>query len=99
LWQASRGGYWTVPHSVYKFGTVVPVAFKVAAVQPHGNVERAVRLGCRDIFRETRLLERIIPDIEEILASGEIARPCAPEDSVGPAIPNPESVGDAGHRA
>jgi CRISPR-associated protein Cas1 len=84
---------------VYKFETVVPVAFKVAASQPHGNVERAVRLGCRDVFRETRLLDRIIPDIEEILAAAEVSRPVAPDDAVGPAIPNPESMGDAGHRA
>ena len=84
---------------VYKFETVVPVAFKVAASQPHGNVERAVRLGCRDVFRETRLLDRIIPDIEEILAAAEVPRPVAPDDAVGPAIPNPESMGDAGHRA
>lgn len=84
---------------VYKFETVVPVAFKVAASQPHGNVERAVRLGCRDVFRETRLLDRIIPDIEEILAAGEVPRPAPPEGAVGPAIPNPESLGDAGHRA
>ncbi len=84
---------------VYKFETVVPVAFKVAASQPHGNVERAVRLGCRDAFRETRLLDRIIPDIEEILAAAEVPHPVAPDGTVGPAIPNPESMGDAGHRA
>ncbi len=84
---------------VYKFETVVPVAFKLAASQSHGNVERAVRVGCRDVFRETRLLERIIPDIELILAAAEVPRPVAPEDAVGPAIPNPESMGDAGHRS
>lgn len=84
---------------VYKFETVVPVAFKVAAAKPAGNPERHVRLGCRDMFRQTRLLDRIIPDIEEILAAGEIARPEAPEDAVGPALPNAESIGDAGHRA
>lgn len=83
---------------VYKFETVVPAAFKVAAEAPP-NAERAVRLACRDIFRQTKLLERIIPDIEEILAAGEIPRPEAPEDAVGPAIPNPESIGDAGHRS
>lgn len=83
---------------VYKFETVVPVAFKVAAEAPP-NAERAVRLACRDIFRQTKLLERIIPDIENILAAGEIPRPEAPEDAVGPAIPNPESIGDAGHRS
>ncbi|GEC97600.1 CRISPR-associated endonuclease Cas1 [Zoogloea ramigera] len=83
---------------IYKFDTVVPAAFQVAASSPP-NPERAVRLACRDIFRKTKLLERIIPDIEEILAAGEIPRPEAPEDAVGPAIPNPESLGDAGHRA
>jgi len=83
---------------VYKFETVVPAAFKVAAEAPP-NAERAVRLACRDIFRQTKLLERIIPDIEDILAAGEIPRPEASEDAVGPAIPNPESIGDAGHRS
>lgn len=84
---------------LYKFETVVPVAFKVAASQPHGNPERAVRLGCRDVFRQTRLLERIIPDIETILAAGEIAPPQAPADAVGPAFPDEKGLGDAGHRA
>ncbi|QFY41341.1 type I-E CRISPR-associated endonuclease Cas1 [Candidatus Methylospira mobilis] len=83
---------------VYKFDTVVPVAFKIAAAEPE-NPERAVRLACRDVFRETHLLKKIIPGIEEILAAGEIEPPQAPEDAVEPAIPNPESLGDAGHRS
>lgn len=82
---------------IYKFETVVPVAFKVAA-KSHGSPEQAVRLGCRDVFRETRLLERIIPDIEMILSAGEIKPPEPPEGSVGPAIPNPDGIGDVGHR-
>ena len=83
---------------VFKFETVVPVAFRIAAKNPH-NAEQQVRLGCRDAFRETRLLERIIPTIEEMLAAGEITPPTPPEESVAPAIPNPESLGDAGHRS
>lgn len=83
---------------IYKFETVVPAAFKVAATES-ANAERAVRLACRDIFRQTKLLERIIPDIEEILAAGEIPRPDPPEEAVPPAIPNPERIGDAGHRS
>ena len=83
---------------IYKFETVVPAAFKVAATGSP-NPERAVRLACRDMFRQTKLLERIIPDIEDILAAGGVARPDPPEDAVGPAIPNPESLGDAGHRS
>ena len=82
---------------IYKFETVVPVAFKIAAKLPE-NPEQQVRIACRDVFRESRLLERIIPGIEEMLAAGEIIPPAPPEDSVSPAIPNPESLGDAGHR-
>lgn len=84
---------------VYKFDTVVPVAFKVAASNPQGNPERAVRLGCRDIFRQSKLLDRIIPDIEDILAAGEVPRPEAPPDAVRPALPNAKGIGDAGHRS
>lgn len=83
---------------LYKFETVVPVAFKIAA----GNVpnpERAVRLACRDIFRQTKLLERIIPDIEDVLAAGETVPPEAPPEAVAPAIPEAEKIGDVGHRA
>jgi CRISPR-associated protein Cas1 len=83
---------------VYKFETVVPVAFRVASRKSHAP-EKEVRLGCRDIFRSTNLLERIIPGIEEMLSAGEIERPVAPEDAVLPAIPNAPSIGDAGHRA
>lgn len=79
---------------IYKFETVVPLAFRIAAKRP-GNPEQQVRLACRDIFRETKLLERIIPGIEEMLSAGEITPPAA----VQPAIPNPENLGDAGHRA
>lgn len=83
---------------IYKFETVVPLAFKIAAKHP-GNPEQQVRLACRDVFRESKLLERIIPGIEEMLSAGEIPPPAAPVDAVQPAIPNPENIGDAGHRA
>lgn len=82
---------------IYKFETVVPLAFKIAAKNP-GNPEREVRLACRDVFRESKLLARIIPGIEELLSAGEIQPPVAPANAVQPAIPNPEGLGDAGHR-
>ena len=50
------------------------------------------------MFRKTRLLEKIIPLIEDVLSAGGLEPPAPPEDAVGPAIPNPESLGDAGHR-
>jgi CRISPR-associated protein Cas1 len=83
---------------LFKFETVVPVAFKIAARRP-SEPEREVRLACREVFRQTRLLHRIIPTIEEVLAAGGLPVPQAPKESVAPAIPNKEGIGDAGHRS
>ena len=83
---------------IYKFETVVPVAFRIAAKDP-ANAEQQVRHACRDMFRETRLLERIIPGIEGMLAAGEIQPPEAFAEQVLPAIPNEKNLGDAGHRS
>lgn len=83
---------------LFKFETVVPVAFNIAK-RAVPDPERQVRLACRDVFRTSNLLARIIPTIEEVLAAGEIEPPTAPPESVPPAIPNPEGIGDAGHRA
>ena len=82
---------------LFKFDTVVPVAFEVAA-SSKGNAEREVRLRCRDVFRRTRLLEKIIPTIEDVLAAGGIAPTEAAPDQVLPVIADKEPLGDVGHR-
>jgi CRISPR-associated protein Cas1 len=58
-----------------------------------------VRLACRDIFRAQKTLGRLIPLIEEVLAAGGIELPKPFEDAQPPAIPEPVSLGDAGHRS
>jgi len=83
---------------LFKFEAIVPLAFRIAAKEPF-EPEREVRLACRDLFRSSKLLGRIIPTIEDVLAAGEVLPPSAPEESVPPAIPNPESFGEVGHRA
>jgi CRISPR-associated protein Cas1 len=82
---------------IFKFDTVVPIAFRIASTEPD-QPDRLVRLACRDSFRTTKTLQKIIPTIEEILAAGGIDLPSAAPDTVPIAIPNPESLGDAGHR-
>lgn len=82
---------------VVKFDTVVPVAFKIAAKSPR-DPERAVRIACRDVFRETKLLDRLIPLINEVLDAAGESPPKDPEFAVQPVIPNKESLGDDGHR-
>src|SRR3954452_11717292 len=56
---------------LFKFETVVPTAFRVAGRATKGllkgSLEATVRGACRDAFRRTNLLERIIPMIEEVL--------------------------------
>jgi len=87
---------------IFKFETVVPAAFSVAARIQKGDssggpLERQVRIACRDAFRRTNLLERIIPTIGEILAASGIEPPVEAPEGQPPALPTPMS-GDAGHR-
>jgi CRISPR-associated protein Cas1 len=83
---------------LFKFETVVPVAFKIASGRPL-HPDKEVRIACRDSFRQTNILKRLIPTIEEVLSAGDIKPPEPPVDAVPPAIPSPSSIGDDGHRA
>jgi len=51
---------------LYKTEITVPVAFGTVAESPQ-DVERRVRLACRDIFHRSKLMDRILPDIAEVL--------------------------------
>jgi CRISPR-associated protein Cas1 len=55
-------------------------------------------LACRDAFRQSKLLQKIIPMIEQVLAAGDLVPPSPPEEAVAPAIPLEKGLGDAGHR-
>lgn len=83
---------------IFKFDTVIPIAFQVAA-KKSADSERNVRLGCRDVFRQQKVLSKIIPTIENVLAAGEVEVPEAHAEAVPIAIPNAGSIGDAGHRS
>jgi CRISPR-associated protein Cas1 len=48
---------------LYKTEITIPVAFRAVA-EDQRPLERQVRVACRDQFVSTRLLERIIPDIQ-----------------------------------
>lgn len=87
---------------LFKFETVVPVAFEIAAKAAKGRLdgpaEGQVRRACRDAFRRTDLLTRIIPAIEEVLSEGGLARPEPAAEAMPPAFSDGEASGDAGHR-
>lgn len=86
---------------IFKLDTVVPEAFRIAGLAAKGRLDmapdRAVRLACRDMFRKTGLLGRIIPTIEELLSAGELPRPGTPPEAMPVAFPS-ASGGDEGDR-
>lgn len=88
---------------VFKFETVVPVAFEVAGLHRKGDPACTrdpvgeVRRRCRDAFRRTRLLGRLVPAIDDILRAGGLDPPETPAEAMPVAIPETSS-GDAGHR-
>lgn len=88
---------------VFKFETVVPAAFRIAGRIAKGDnpdipPERAVRLECRDMFRKTKLLERIIPTIGQLLSAGGLEEPEEAPEGMPPAIKE-DANGDDGHRS
>ena len=85
------------------FNTVVPAAFETAAKIAKGKgdgsaPERQVRIACRDLFRRSGILDKIVPMIEEVLRASGIDPPADAPEAVEPAIPKEESSGDDGHR-
>lgn len=82
---------------IIKFDTVVPKAFEIAAAGS-SQPDHEVRIACRNSFKKHKTLEKLIPLIEDVLAAGGISPPEPPADCQPPAIPEPHSLGDAGHR-
>lgn len=79
---------------LYKLEITVPLAFRVAAEGPP-KLERAVRLACRDTFRETKLMKRVVPDISQALGVEEEIEEVFDEDPALPAeLWEPKILGD-----
>jgi CRISPR-associated protein Cas1 len=55
---------------LYKTELSVPVAFRMAAQCP-ADLERAVRMECRRQFHQFRLMDRLLPDIAEVLGASD----------------------------
>ena len=87
---------------LWKTQTVVPEAFRIAAQAQKGKldmpIERAVRLACRDSFRATGMLSKIIPGIEKVLKAGNLPVPEPSSEALGPAFDDGPVGGDVGHR-
>jgi CRISPR-associated protein Cas1 len=51
---------------LYKAEHIIPMAFSLAA-SASKDLERQVRIACRDHFHQSHLVERILPDIAKVL--------------------------------
>ena len=68
----------------YKTEVTVPLAFRLAA-EATKELERAVRCECQKSFHEARLMERILPDIAEVLDARDVLGE-TPEEVEGRAV-------------
>lgn len=71
---------------LYKTDLTIPLAFETVA-ESSENVEKQVRIRCRKCFKETKLLERIIPDIDRVLQIELEPEEFIPD--IDPACPTP----------
>jgi len=81
---------------LYKAEISIPLAFEKAAENPP-NLERVVRLRCRDLFKERKLLPRIAQDLRTVLGDLEEDGEFAPDGD--PALPTELWTPDAELRA
>lgn len=80
---------------LYKTDVTVPTAFRIAAAETEG-VERKVRVACRAAFHEYRLMERLLPDIAEVLTDAGDDLGESPDEFEGRAVSLAVGAGDGG---
>ena len=73
---------------LYKAEITIPTAFRIVQ-ESSQRVESRVREACRQAFKETKLLQRILPDIEALLAIPEDVLRAGAEADEDPARPEP----------
>jgi len=69
---------------LYKTEFTFPAAFQTVALGEE-NVESRVRQRLRQMFREAKLLERILPDVDSLLAMGTDPDVASDTDAAAPA--------------
>ncbi|PJF22967.1 MAG: type I-E CRISPR-associated endonuclease Cas1 [Phototrophicales bacterium] len=70
---------------LYKTELTIPIAFEVVAMSTT-DIEPRIRRLCRERFKEAKLLQRILPDIDNLLNIHEEPEPDYDEDG---ALPGP----------
>jgi len=73
---------------LYKVDVTLPAAFRIVGESPQ-RVEPRVREACRQAFKDEKLLGRILPDIERLLAIPKEVLAAGGEADSDPARPEP----------
>ena len=81
---------------LYKARYTIPLAFEMAA-KGSTEIEREVRIACRDCFRQAKLMEKILPDIQKVMDIPKDAQEATADEFVDDAaLPadlwNPQSI-------
>ena len=71
---------------LYKADFTIPTAFGITASGPV-QLEREVRIACRDVFRKPKLMQRILPDIKKALDVPSLGETVHDEYADDPARP------------
>ncbi len=70
---------------LYKTELSIPIAFETAALSTT-DIDARVRRRCREAFKETKLLQRLLPDIDALL---DMQEEPAPDYDADGALPGP----------
>ena len=73
---------------LYKAEITIPLAFQIVA-ESNEKVEARVRTACRERFREAKLMNRILPDIDRLLEVGPEDLTEGDDYDGDPALPGP----------
>jgi CRISPR-associated protein Cas1 len=73
---------------LYKVDVTIPLAFRLVA-ESTDNLHARVRQACREAFRESHLLKRILPDIQNLLDLSVEVLTAGQEADADPARPEP----------
>jgi CRISPR-associated protein Cas1 len=85
---------------LYKAEITVPIAFRFA--NNGSGLETTVRHACRDAFREQRLLQRLVPDLDRMMSVGgagvsvEEENPFADDEAAPGGLWDPEGEVEGG---
>lgn len=75
---------------LYKTEITIPLAFQIVSEGNH-SIDSRIRSACRQRFKETRLLERILTDIDELLG---VESEIDPADNINKLNTNPVDLWD-----